>query len=154
MGVSGLDSVVSPVHIRRSLGIAQDIQPRHIRPVLGHGLAQREQRPLGLGHLLALQRDESVHGNGFGPEPFWEYGHVMVEEEEQVICDEILARGAQVYRIPVGEVVVDLLHRLLRQARLAPPQRQASPLFMNMYSKNSGGRLSIFMPAFTYLARM
>ncbi|GIX60985.1 PTS sugar transporter, putative [Babesia caballi] len=79
-----------------------------VRGVLSNGVLEGEEVALGLGHLLGVNQDvaDAEVGAGHGVNGLYAAPDGVVDEEThgQVVEDEVLAGGAEVDGVPVGEV--------------------------------------------------
>lgn len=78
------------------------------------GIVHDQEVTLALGHLFFVSQQVTVGTDRLGPVLLGEDGHVVVDPEDQVVLDQVLARGAQVNRVPVSKFFLQLSQSLGR----------------------------------------
>lgn len=72
------------------------------------GVVQDQEVTLALGHLLFVSQQVTVGTDRFGPVLLGEDGNVVVDPEDQVVRNQVLARCSQVDGVPVGKLLLQL----------------------------------------------
>mmetsp|Transcript_18069 Transcript_18069/g.38960 ORF Transcript_18069/g.38960 Transcript_18069/m.38960 type:complete len:1101 (-) Transcript_18069:274-3576(-) len=93
-------------------------EARRVGAPLFDGAAQGDEVALRLGHLLRVDLHMPVAEEATGPHlwPVGPHGSVVVQRHRQVVRYEILARDAQVHRVPELDLTLELLDKLLLQS--------------------------------------
>ncbi len=106
------DSVVNSVF--REVGVFQRVtsigqsKSHAISAEHLNGVVQDQEVTLALGHLLFVSQQVTVGTDRLGPVLLGEDGNVVVDPEDQVVRNQVLARCAQVNGVPVSELLLQL----------------------------------------------
>ncbi len=79
-----------------------------------NGVLQDQEVTLALGHLFFVSQQVPVGTDRLGPVLLGEDGNVVVDPEDQVVRNQVLARCSQVNGVPVSELLLQLSQGLGR----------------------------------------
>mmetsp|Transcript_29014 Transcript_29014/g.73666 ORF Transcript_29014/g.73666 Transcript_29014/m.73666 type:complete len:581 (+) Transcript_29014:153-1895(+) len=108
------NALIEVGRLQRVAGVGQG-EAHGVRRVLHHDVFQGKEVALGLRHLLVVDQQPAVAEEALRPHVrlLLPDARVVVEGHGQVVLDQVLARDAQVHRIPEPELLAHGLQRLL-----------------------------------------